>query len=42
MCLAIPGKVERIEIKDGVREGERVVIENPERLKDGELVRYGE
>ena len=32
----------RIEIKDGVREGDRVVIENPERLKDGELVRYGE
>jgi len=32
----------RIEIKDGVREGERVVTENPERLKDGEPVRYGE
>jgi HlyD family secretion protein len=32
----------RIEIKGGVRESERVVIENPERLKDGELVRYGE
>jgi HlyD family secretion protein len=32
----------RIEIKDGVREGERVVTENPERLKNGELVRYGE
>jgi len=32
----------RIEIKAGVREGERVVTENPERLKDGELVRYGE
>ena len=32
----------RIEIKDGLREGERVVIENPERLEDGELVRYGE
>ena len=32
----------RVEIKDGLREGERVVIENPEQLKDGELVRYGE
>ena len=32
----------RVEIKDGVREGERVVTENPERLQDGELVRYGE
>ena len=32
----------RVEIKDGVREGERVVTENPERLRDGELVRYGE
>jgi len=32
----------RVEIKDGVREGERVVTENPERLKDGEPVRYGE
>ena len=32
----------RIEIKDGVREGDRVVIENPERLKNGELVRHGE
>jgi HlyD family secretion protein len=32
----------RIEIKDGVREGERVVVENPEKLRDGELVRYGE
>jgi HlyD family secretion protein len=32
----------RIEIRQGLREGERVVTENPERLKDGELVRYGE
>ena len=32
----------RVEIKDGVREGERVVTENPERLQEGELVRYGE
>ena len=32
----------RVEIKDGVREGERVVTESPERLQDGELVRYGE
>ena len=32
----------RMEIKDGLREGDRVVTENPERLKNGELVRYGE
>ena len=32
----------RIEIKDGLRDGERVVTDNPERLHDGELVRLGE
>ena len=32
----------RIEITGGVRSGDRVVTENPDRLKDGELVRYGE
>jgi len=42
--LVITGIVRegRVEIKDGVREGERVVTESPERLQDGELVRYGE
>jgi RND family efflux transporter MFP subunit len=33
---------DRVEITGGVRAGDRVVIENPDRLKDGELVRYGE
>jgi RND family efflux transporter MFP subunit len=32
----------RVEITGGVRSGDRVVIENPDRLKQGELVRYGE
>lgn len=32
----------RIEIKDGLREGDRVVTQNPEPLRDGELVRLGE
>lgn len=29
----------RIEISSGIREGDRVVTDNPERLKDGQLVR---
>lgn len=33
---------ERIEITGGVRSGDRVVTENPDRLKEGQLVRYGE
>jgi HlyD family secretion protein len=33
---------ERVEITSGVRAGDRVVIENPDRLKEGALVRYGE
>ena len=33
---------DRVEITSGVRTGERVVSENPERLKEGQLVRYGE
>ena len=33
---------ERVEITGGIRAGDRVVIENPDRLKEGELVRYGE
>ncbi|HEX9500448.1 MAG TPA: efflux RND transporter periplasmic adaptor subunit [Thermoanaerobaculia bacterium] len=33
---------DRVEITGGVRAGDRVVIENPDRLKEGELVRYGE
>jgi RND family efflux transporter MFP subunit len=33
---------DRVEITGGVRAGDRVVIENPDRLKDGQLVRYGE
>ncbi|HMC23018.1 MAG TPA: efflux RND transporter periplasmic adaptor subunit [Thermoanaerobaculia bacterium] len=32
----------RVEITEGLRNGERVVTENPERLKQGELVRHGE
>ena len=32
----------RVEITSGIRAGDRVVTENPERLKEGELVRYGE
>ncbi len=32
----------RIEVTSGVREGDRVVIDNPERLKDGQLVRLNE
>jgi HlyD family secretion protein len=32
----------RIEIKDGLREGERIVTQNPEQLRDRELVRIGE
>jgi RND family efflux transporter MFP subunit len=33
---------DRIEITGGARAGDRVVIENPDRLKQGQLVRYGE
>ena len=33
---------DRVEITSGIRTGERVVSENPERLKEGQLVRYGE
>ena len=33
---------ERVEITSGVRAGDRVVIENPDRLREGALVRYGE
>ena len=33
---------ERVEITGGIRAGDRVVTDNPDRLKDGELVRYGE
>lgn len=33
---------ERVEITSGVRAGDRVVTENPDRLKEGELVRHGE
>lgn len=32
----------RIEISSGIREGDRVVTDNPERLKDGQLVRLNE
>lgn len=32
----------RVEVTGGVREGDRVVIDNPERLKDGQLVRLNE
>jgi RND family efflux transporter MFP subunit len=32
----------RIQIKDGLREGERIVTQNPEQLRDRELVRIGE
>ncbi|HLJ73852.1 MAG TPA: hypothetical protein VKU62_04660, partial [Thermoanaerobaculia bacterium] len=32
----------RIEIKDGVREGERIVTQNADQLRGGELVRVGE
>jgi RND family efflux transporter MFP subunit len=33
---------ERVEITGGLRNGDRVVIENADRLKDGQLVRHGE
>jgi RND family efflux transporter MFP subunit len=33
---------DRVEITGGVRAGDRIVIENPDRLKEGSLVRYGE
>ena len=33
---------DRVEITGGIRAGDRVVIENPDRLKEGDLVRYGE
>ena len=32
----------RIEIKEGLRDGERIVLQNPEQLRDRELVRTGE
>lgn len=32
----------RVEITSGLRAGDRVVAENPDGLKDGQLVRYGE
>ena len=33
---------DRVEITSGVRSGDRVVTENPDRLKEGQLVRHGE
>jgi HlyD family secretion protein len=33
---------DRVEITGGVRGGDRVVIENPDRLKEGQLIRHGE
>jgi RND family efflux transporter MFP subunit len=33
---------DRVEITSGIRSGDRVVTENPDRLKQGQLVRYGE